>query len=124
MEVSMCRLKNGLKGELRRNVMIGRTSQFGDDCLSPVASLRSEKLMCRKLDLYILPVLGACYTFYYVDKTVSVKAGRVRESAVHLRRVAGRALPMDKELMGRRCRTPRFSVSRRTSTWLAIDTVG
>ena len=28
-----------------------------------------EELTCRKIDWRILPILGICYCFYYVDKT-------------------------------------------------------
>jgi hypothetical protein len=36
-----------------------------DDCIDT----REEDKVRRKLDLRILPVLGVCYFFYYVDKT-------------------------------------------------------
>jgi hypothetical protein len=36
-----------------------------DDCIDS----REEDKVRRKLDLRILPVLGVCYFFYYVDKT-------------------------------------------------------
>ena len=43
-----------------------------DECIDA----REENKVRRKLDLRILPVLGVCYFFYYVDKTTLFVASR------------------------------------------------
>ena len=84
--------KNSLKSDVSRyevaaddrkpykNIIAGETSLDGphsdiyaealarypnDECIDT----REENKVRRKLDLRILPVLGVCYFFYYVDKT-------------------------------------------------------
>ena len=43
-----------------------------DECIDT----RDENKVRRKLDLRILPVLGVCYFFYYVDKTTLFVSSR------------------------------------------------
>jgi hypothetical protein len=71
----------------------------------------AEKKLKRKLDARILPVLGICYFFYYVDK--------VRCPPLH-------SMMFDVLILDvrRRSATPPSSASRRTSASAATSTAG
>lgn len=63
--------KNAVTGELSvdgqsNNIFAEALARYpNDDCIDT----REENKVRRKLDFRILPVLGVCYFFYYVDKT-------------------------------------------------------
>jgi hypothetical protein len=63
--------KNTITGELsldgqQNDIFAEALARYpNDDCIDS----REEDKVRRKLDLRILPVLGVCYFFYYVDKT-------------------------------------------------------
>lgn len=63
--------KNTITGELSldgqgNDIFAEALARYpNDDCIDT----REENKVRRKLDFRILPVLGVCYFFYYVDKT-------------------------------------------------------